>query len=153
MIRPELTVAAVIEGTSDPDQREGQFLVVEEIVRGKPVFNQPAGHVETNESPLEAVIREVLEETAWSFRPSHVVGAYLWQSPRTHDHILRIAVAGEVEAFDADAALDDPIVATHWMRLDQIRDCGRLRSPFVLRCVEDYLAGCSAPLDTVHLVR
>lgn len=150
MIRPELTVAAVIEGNVDEGQQPGQFLLVEEKVRGQAVFNQPAGHVEDAESPLEAVVREVSEETAWEFVPRFLIGAYLWKSPRTADHILRIAFAGQVRNHDAGAALDDGILAAHWMSVEDIRQSSRLRSPFVLRCLDDYLAGKQASLDVAH---
>src|SRR5437660_1167057 len=59
---PDVTVAAVTE-------RAGRFLVVEERVRQRLVFNQPAGHVEHGETLLAAVVREVREETAWRFEP------------------------------------------------------------------------------------
>ncbi|HQR24655.1 MAG TPA: NUDIX domain-containing protein, partial [Steroidobacteraceae bacterium] len=60
--KPDVTVAAVAE-------RDGRFLVVEERAGGRVVINQPAGHLEDGESFLEAVVRETLEETAWTFVP------------------------------------------------------------------------------------
>ncbi|MCW5572942.1 MAG: NUDIX hydrolase [Steroidobacteraceae bacterium] len=144
--RPAVTVAAVVE-------RAGQFLVVEERVSGRLVLNQPAGHVEDRETLLEAVVRETREESAWRFTPRHVLGVYLWRNARNGKSTLRIAFAGEVSDHDPGAALDLGITGTHWMSRDQLEAAHpRLRSPLVLRCIDDYLAGRRLPLETIaHL--
>ena len=59
--KPRVTVAALIEN-------EGRFLLVQELISGRSVYNQPAGHLEDGETLIEAVIRETREETAWGIR-------------------------------------------------------------------------------------
>jgi 8-oxo-dGTP pyrophosphatase MutT (NUDIX family) len=134
--RPDLTVAAIVQ------REDGRFLVVEERIGPAIVFNQPAGHVEDGESIPEAVIRETLEETAWQFVPQHFVGLYLWRNPFTNRSILRIAFCGHVQAHDPARRLDRGILAAHWMSRDALAARPeRLRSPLVLQCIDDYLAG------------
>ncbi len=144
--RPEVTVAAIVE-------REGRFLVVEERIRGRLVLNQPAGHVEDRETLFEAVVRETREESAWCFAPAHLLGIYLWRNARTGRSSLRIAFTGEVCGHDPHATLDRGIVGTHWMTRKELEEeHSRLRSPLVLRCIDDYLTGRRLPLDSVaHL--
>jgi 8-oxo-dGTP pyrophosphatase MutT (NUDIX family) len=140
MPHPEITVAAVTES-------DGRFLVVEERINRRLVFNQPAGHVEPGETLLEAVVREVREETAWLFTATELVGVYLWRSPETGRMTKRFTFTGVVADHRADQPLDDGIIATHWLTQAELR--GRepqLRSPLVLRCIEDYLAGRRQPL-------
>jgi 8-oxo-dGTP pyrophosphatase MutT (NUDIX family) len=140
--KPDVTVAAVIE-------RSGRFLLVEERIRGHLVLNQPAGHLEDGEALLDAVIRETLEETAWQFTPEALLGIYQWRSPRGHT-TLRIAFSGSVQAYDAARPLDPPIVTTHWLAHEEIvQRAARLRTPLVLRCIEDYLGGRRLPLDVL----
>jgi len=144
--KPDVTVAAVTE-------HDGHFLVVEERVNRRLVFNQPAGHVEAGESLLNAIIREVREETAWLFRPEALIGVYLWRNPSSGRTTMRFAFGGAVVEHRADQPLDRGIVGTHWLtRADLQQREGRLRSPLVLRCIEDYLLGKRAALESVaHL--
>jgi 8-oxo-dGTP pyrophosphatase MutT (NUDIX family) len=140
MSNPEITVAAVTE-------TDGRFLVVEERIDQRLVINQPAGHVEPGETLLEAVVREVREETAWLFTASELIGVYLWRHPGTGRTTKRFAFAGAVTDHRDGQALDEGIVRTHWLTREELK--GRepqLRSPLVLRCVEDYLAGRRRPL-------
>ena len=140
MPHPEITVAAVTE-------TDGRFLVVEERINRRLVINQPAGHVERGETLLEAVVREVREETAWLFTPRELVGVYLWRSPDTGRMTKRFTFSGAVADHRPDQPLDDGIITTHWLTQAELK--GRepqLRSPLVLRCIEDYLAGRLQPL-------
>jgi 8-oxo-dGTP pyrophosphatase MutT (NUDIX family) len=140
--KPDVTVAAVIE-------RSGRFLLVEERIRGRLVLNQPAGHLEDGEALLDAVVRETFEETAWQFTPESLLGIYQWRSPRGHT-TLRFAFIGSVQGYDAQRQLDPPIVTTHWFAHAEIAQrAARLRTPLVLRCIEDYLAGRRLPLDAL----
>jgi NADH pyrophosphatase NudC (nudix superfamily) len=142
-LKPDVTVAAVTED-------RGRFLIVEERIRQRLVFNQPAGHVEVGETLLEAVIREVREETAWRFEPVAMLGAYLWRNPANGRSTLRFAFTGSVSDHDATQPLDTGIVTTHWLTREELTQREhRLRSPLVLRCVDDYLSGKRLPLDTV----
>jgi len=141
MSHPEITVAAVTE-------RDGRFLVVEERIERRLVINQPAGHVEPGETLLEAVVREVREETAWLFTASALVGVYLWRHPGTGRSTKRFAFTGAVSDHREGQPLDTGIVRTHWLTPEQLRAHEpRLRSPLVLRCVHDYLSGSRQPLD------
>jgi 8-oxo-dGTP pyrophosphatase MutT (NUDIX family) len=143
-IKPDLTVAAIVE-------RDGNFLMVEERVGNRLVFNQPAGHVERGEQIIDAVIRETLEETAWGFRPSALVGIYFWEQPERNRAFLRFAFSGAVAEHDPSRALDRGIERALWMSYDQLtRRAGHLRSPMVLRCIEDFQAGRQFPLDVVR---
>ena len=128
---PEVTVAAVV-------LRAGRFLVVEERIDNKLVLNQPAGHLEPGETLLAAVIREAREETAWRFEPQALVGTYLWRSPRTGRGFLRFAFCGEVDDHRPAQALDRGIVRATWMTSAELAaQPARLRSPLVMRCIDD----------------
>jgi len=138
--KPHLTVAAMIEN-------EGRFLLVQENVSGKSVYNQPAGHLEDNETLVEAVIRETLEETAWHFQPESVTGIYRWRHPEKQKTFIRVTFAGKGLYHNPEHQLDSCIERTVWLTPDEIRSKNKLlRSPMVLRSIEDYLSGVSYPL-------
>jgi len=134
--RPRVTVAAIAE-------RDERFLLVEEMSpSGDPVINQPAGHVEEAETIVAAVIRETLEETAYEFEPSHLVGIYLWRSPATEQSFLRICIAGTVGTHHEGRDLDDGILRPLWLTRGELSlQASRLRSPLVVHCIDDYLSG------------
>jgi 8-oxo-dGTP pyrophosphatase MutT (NUDIX family) len=141
--KPDITVAAICED-------DGRFLVVEERINHRLVFNQPAGHVENGETIVAALVREVREETAWVFLPEAFLGVYLWRSPTSGRATLRFAFSGAVADHDPAQPLDRGIVRTHWLsRAQLIERTPRLRSPLVLRCIDDYLSGRRLPLDAV----
>ena len=146
--KPNVTVAALIE-------REGRFLLVEEETTDGLKLNNPAGHLDPGESPEQACAREVLEETAHDFTPTALVGVYLnrFTKTGTHDDLtyLRFAFTGDVGAHYAERALDTGIVRAVWLTADELRACPeRHRSPLLLHCLNDYLAGQRAPLELVH---
>jgi 8-oxo-dGTP pyrophosphatase MutT (NUDIX family) len=143
--KPSVTVAAVIE-------HEGRFLLVEEHTADGLRLNNPAGHLDPGESLLQAVVREVLEETARAFTPTHLIGTYLarLQRDRTGEDItyLRFAFTGAVGAPEPGRALDDGIVRTLWLTPAEIEASReRHRSPLLWRCVQDHLAGRRYPLE------
>jgi 8-oxo-dGTP pyrophosphatase MutT (NUDIX family) len=144
---PHVTVAAIVE-------RDGRFLVVEEHTAAGLRLNQPAGHLEAGETLLEAVIRETLEETAHLFVPQALVGVYMTHFGQPHESgatYLRFTFCGTAGEALADRALDADIVRTLWMSADELRAAGeRHRTPLVMRCIDDYLAGRRVPLDFVH---
>lgn len=144
--KPDVTVAAIIE-------REGRFLMVEEHVGHRLVINQPAGHLEVNENFTSAVIRETLEETAWSFEPEALVGIYLWQHPERSVSFLRVTFCGNVIDHDPGRPLDHGIKRTMWItRAELEQKQAQLRSPMVIKCIDDYLAGMRYPLSVLtHL--
>ena len=142
-MHPEITVAAVTETA-------GRFLVVEERISRRLVINQPAGHAEPGETLLEAIVREVREETAWLFTADQLLGVYLWRHPGTGRTTKRFAFTGTVTDHRPGQPLDKGIVTTHWLTQAELKGRGpQLRSPLVLRCVDDYLAGRRQPLATV----
>ena len=146
--KPSVTVAALME-------RDGKFLLVEEHTDNGLKLNNPAGHLETGESPAEGCAREALEETAHHFKPTALVGVYLsrFRKQNTGEDItyLRFAFAGEVGDEVPDLALDEGIVRAIWMSEAEIRaSVDRHRGPMLLRCLDDYLSGQRFPLSAVH---
>ena len=142
--KPAVTVAAVIE-------LEGRFLFVEEESDGRRVLNQPAGHLEAGESLLDAVVREVREETAHRFVPDGVVGVYRWHHPVTDVTYLRFAFRGTTGGQDHGRALDPEILALHWLTPKELAERRAMhRTPLVERCLADYLAGRSYPLELLR---
>ena len=146
--KPNVTVAALIEC-------DGHFLLVEEQTTDGLKLNNPAGHLDPGESPMQACIREVLEETAHDFVPTALVGVYLnrFTKTRTGDNLtyMRFAFTGTLGQEHKGLALDTGIVRTLWMSAEEIRACPeRHRSPLLLHCLADYLAGRRFPLSLVH---
>lgn len=142
--RPHVTVAALIE-------RDGRFLLVEEETSEGVRLNQPAGHLDAGESLIAACVRETLEETAYAFTPTALVGIYQWPRPAGDLTYLRFAFAGEVGAHDPARRLDHGILRTVWLSLAELRASqAQHRSPLVLQCVEDYLAGQRFPLSLIR---
>ena len=141
MWKPSVTVAAVVE-------HDGRFLLVEEEADGLVVINQPAGHLDPNESLLRAVSREVLEETRYRFTPKALVGIYLWPHETKDITYLRFAFTGEITGEDTGRELDAGILRPLWLTPEELQQqAKRHRSVRVWRCVNDYLAGRRYPLD------
>lgn len=139
--KPHVTVAAIA-------QRENRFLVVEERVRGKLVINNPAGHLEESESFQDAIRREMLEETGWEFEPEILTGIYLWKNRRLDTTFLRIAFFGRCLRHHPEQPLDRGIIGPKWLtRAELGSGQHELRSPMVVRCIDDYLAGSRYPLE------
>jgi len=140
---PHLTVAAIIE-------QAGRFLMVEEYSEGRVVLNQPAGHVEEDETLLQAVIRETLEESGRVLSPKAITGLYRWRSPLNGITYMRIAFCGSCSERERDITLDSDIITTHWLDLDALSArAAQLRSPLVTRSIQDYLGGQRYPLDLI----
>jgi 8-oxo-dGTP pyrophosphatase MutT (NUDIX family) len=138
---PSVTVAAVIE-------QAGRFLMVEEDYDGKRVLNQPAGHLDPGESLVHACTREVMEETAHRFTPTSLVGIYRWYYAPRDVTFIRFTFAGELDGMEEGRALDKEIVAAHWYSRDElVQKAGMHRTPLVMTCIDDYLAGKRFPLD------
>ena len=149
--QPDVTVATLVAV-------DGRLLCVEEQSGGRIVINQPAGHLEPDETLVEAALRETREETGWSVRVTGFVGAYQWKAPASADgssgrHYLRFAFAAEALACDPDPVLDEGIVRAVWMTPEELLAArGRHRSPLVWRVIQDYLSGQRLPLAAVgHL--
>ena len=144
--KPHATVAAIVE-------QNGLFLLVEEVTERGNRFNQPAGHLEDNETITEAVIRETLEETAYTFTPQALLGIYHWKHEHNDTTYLRFAFIGDANNHQPNLALDDGIIRAVWMSIDEIRANAHLmRSSQVITCIEDYLSGQRFPLNVItHL--
>jgi 8-oxo-dGTP pyrophosphatase MutT (NUDIX family) len=143
--KPNATVAAIIE-------RDGKFLLVEEETDDGIRYNQPAGHLDDGESLQEACAREALEETAWHFSPTKLVGIYQW-GPASKPELtyLRFSFCGTLGAFEDGRQLDSGIIRAVWQTPAEIEaDQARHRSPLVWQCVQDYLAGQRYPLELLH---
>ncbi len=125
--------------------------MVEERVSGRVVYNQPAGHLEPDESILQAAVRETLEETGWRISLTAFIGAYQWKAPETGQQYLRMAFAAEPLQHDAGRTLDEGIVAAHWMWPSEIEALtDRHRSPLVGQVIADYLNGSRHPLTLLQ---
>ncbi|MES2115508.1 MAG: NUDIX hydrolase [Pseudomonadota bacterium] len=145
--KPSVTVAAIIE-------QDGKFLLIEEETSEGVRINQPAGHLDPHESLEQAVIRETLEETAHDFTPTALVGMYMsrYTSRRTGEEVtyLRFTFCG-VPGRRHERPLDEGILRTMWLTRDELAACREQhRSPLVLQCVDEYLAGRRAPLELLH---
>jgi 8-oxo-dGTP pyrophosphatase MutT (NUDIX family) len=142
--QPDVTVATVVV-------RDGRLLMVEEQVRGERVINQPAGHLEPDETLLEAACRETLEETGWDVTLTAFIGAYQWKAPADGRHFLRMAFAAEPLRHHPDQPLDDGILQALWLTPAELAaESARHRSPLVWRVVEDFLSGRRFPLQALN---
>ncbi|MEX2125125.1 MAG: NUDIX hydrolase [Woeseia sp.] len=139
MLPTDLTVAAVVP-------LDGRYLMVEERSSGVVVVTQPGGHIEANETPEQAVVRETLEETRCTVKVDELLGVYLWIHPQTRQQFLRIVYVANLIGEDRSRALDDGIHAVHWYTPDDLnRRRKSLRSPLVMRSIEDFVAGQRKP--------
>ncbi|OIQ89394.1 phosphatase NudJ [mine drainage metagenome] len=144
--KPSVTVAAIVE-------RDGRFLLVEEHTPDGLRLNNPAGHLEPGETPLDGAVREALEETACVFTPDALLGVYLARTTRAGEDntYLRLAFRGSVGEPIAGRELDDGIVRCVWLTADEVlASRARHRSPLVWQCVADHVAGRRLPLDAVY---
>ncbi|NTS78755.1 NUDIX hydrolase [Catenovulum sp. SM1970] len=147
MFKPNTTVSLVVKC-------QDKFLIVEEIDDGKVVFNQPAGHLEANETLLDAAKRELYEETGLKLEPQCVLGIYQSEVPEKQIQYLRFCYIIELDGeCPQTSPKDSDIKAAHWFTLDQIRQRdSQMRSPMVMLCIEDYLSGQSFPLSSVKSI-
>lgn len=141
---PHVTVAAIVE-------KSGMFLMVEEMIQGKKVITQPAGHLDEGESVINAVQREVMEETGLEFAATALVGIYKGITPASGDTWLRFTFTGEILSDAEPSPQDRDILRAFWMSEADIRsDESRIRSPQVLAGLDDYNAGQRFSLDLIR---
>lgn len=138
---PHITVATVV-------QQDDRYLMVEEVDNGLQVFNQPAGHLDPNETLLEAAVRETLEESAWQITLTGFIGVYHYYSSHNDTTYLRFCFSGTADK-QTDRVLDDGIIAAHWLSIEDIRTLP-LRSPLVLQCIEDAITLPLLPLSRIQ---
>lgn len=141
---PHVTVATVVEDN-------GRFLLVEEWSSGQLVYNQPAGHLDPDETLLEAAVRETLEETGYHVELTGIVGTCLYEAPANGVTYYRTTFAGKALREEPNFTLDDGIVQAVWMTLDEMHAASaKMRSPLVIKTVEQYLKGTPYPLDLIY---
>jgi ADP-ribose pyrophosphatase YjhB (NUDIX family) len=141
---PHTTVATLVE-------KDGTFLMVEEDDDGRTVFNQPAGHLDEDESLFDAAVRETLEETAWYVTLTNFLGTYVYKGANNGVTYVRHCFIANADQHDPQRSLDDGIIAAHWLSADEIfADSFPARSPLVTKTLEDYLSGRRLPLDTLY---
>jgi len=140
---PHVTVATIVE-------RDGKFLMVYEEADGKKVYNQPAGHLDPNETLQQAAIRETLEETGWNVKLTGIVGIDLYEAPSNRVTYLRTTFIAKIINQDTERKLDTGIIEAVWLTYEEIlaRE-QQLRSPMTLKILEDYRAGKRFPLNII----
>ena len=139
-----VTVATIVED-------QGRFLMVEELKGGKAVLNQPAGHLDPNESLQRAAVRETLEETGWDVELTSVIGIYLYTAPSNGVTYQRICFAAKPLRHNPEYSLDEGIIGPVWLTRDElVAQQDRWRSELVLRCVDDYLNAEHFSLDLLR---
>lgn len=142
--QPHVVVAAIVE-------RQGRYLVVEELINGELRLNQPAGHWEAGETLIEAVKRETLEEAAWDIEPRAFLGTYIWKPNSLPYPFVRFAFVADAVRHHPDRHLDEGIVRALWLTRDELQArVAEWRSPAVMQCIEDYQAGRRFPLDMIR---
>ncbi|WXL27602.1 NUDIX hydrolase [Ectopseudomonas mendocina] len=141
---PHITVATVVE-------QDGKFLLVEELKAGRLVLNQPAGHLEANETLREAAIRETLEETGWDVELTGLLGIYLYTAPSNGVTYQRVCFTAKALRHHPDRQLDEGITRALWLSPEELAaEASRCRSELIIRCVDDYLNGSHGSLDLVR---
>lgn len=141
---PHVTVATIVEN-------DGRFLLVYENSDGQNVYNQPAGHLDPNESLIEAAIRETREETGWLVAPTAILGLSQYVSPVNGFTYMRTTFIAQALRHFPDATLDTDIIAAVWLTYEEILERRELlRSPLVLRDIECYRQGTRYPLDLFY---
>ncbi|RMR02667.1 NUDIX hydrolase [Pseudomonas syringae group genomosp. 3] len=139
-----VTVATIVED-------QGRFLFVEEMKGGRAVLNQPAGHLDPNESLQRAAVRETLEETGWDVELTSVVGIYLYTAPSNGVTYQRICFAAKALRHNCEYQLDHGILGAIWLTRDELlAQQERWRSELVMRCLDDYLDAEHFSLDLLR---
>ena len=141
---PHVTVATVIE-------RDNKYLLIEERCNGRLTYNQPAGHLEADETLQQAALRETREETGWDVELQGVVGMALYLAPAIGVTYHRSTFFASPRQHHPEQALDDGIERVVWMSYEEmLNNADRMRSPLVIKAVEQYRNGHRYPLDMVY---
>ncbi|MDY6829888.1 MAG: NUDIX hydrolase [Pseudomonadota bacterium] len=141
---PHATVAAMVE-------LDGRFLLVEETAGGQRVINQPAGHIEPGETLADALVRETLEETGWVVQPTFLLGLYTYCSKYNGVTYHRTCFVAKALRQESERPLDEAIIRALWLSRAELESPpAPLRSPLIMRSIDDYLAGKRYPLDLIY---
>ncbi|QLE85828.1 NUDIX hydrolase [Shewanella sp. Scap07] len=141
--KPNTTVACVVHC-------QGRYLMVEEIIDGQLRYNQPAGHLEANESIIDACVRECLEETGLTLSPDHLLAIYQFSA---NDSLAFVRYTFVVELNEplASAPIDTAINRTLWLSAAEINQrADKLRSPLVMQSITDHQNGKHFPLTLLN---
>jgi len=101
-------------------EREGEYLILkrnEEPFAGE--WDLPGGFVEMGESPSEAVVREVLEETGLTVAVTRLIGAFTSEYGHSGKHTIDIAYLCRIEHGDFELDMAEKSDAA-WARLDEM---------------------------------
>lgn len=132
------TVAAIIK-------RDGLYLIIEEHTADGVKLNQPAGHIESGETPEQAVIRETMEEACVLIRPIRLISCQMLRGHSVDPNLLPLFRRSnfEAEIFEEKEFLDHSpeIIRRLWLTKSELEErSDQLRSPAVLSAIEDYEA-------------
>jgi ADP-ribose pyrophosphatase YjhB (NUDIX family) len=125
--------------------------MVKEASGNQIVYNQPAGHVEKQETLSVAALRETFEETGWHVELTGLLGIYHYTSTANNITYIRHCFIANALDFDSTAQLDPDIIETMWLTEEEIlQRKAQLRSPIVLQAVEHYRRGIQFPLSLIN---
>jgi len=141
--KPHSTVATILE-------KDGKLLFVEEMDSGRLVYNQPAGHIEENETLIEAAVRETLEESAYQCEITGYLGLYTYTAPSNGISYHRHCFVGKAISYDPKAKLDEGITGIRWLTAQELIDSNKARSPLVIKCAQDYFNRQHFPLELIY---
>ncbi|HGM5489045.1 TPA: NUDIX hydrolase [Serratia fonticola] len=141
MFKPHVTVACVVHAA-------GKFLVVEETINGKALWNQPAGHLEADETLIQAAERELWEETGIRATPQAFLRMHQWIAP-DRTPFLRFSFVIELEQQLPTEPHDEDIDRCLWLTAEQILEAKNLRSPLVAETIRCYQQQERYPLSLV----
>jgi len=138
------TVATIVK-------QDNKYLMVYEKTAQGNKYNQPAGHLEPNETLLQAAIRETEEETGWQVTPTRLVRINQFTAPSNNTTYLRITIEATATKLITNAKLDSDIIAPYWLTKDDIiEQKAHLRSPLVLSDIEFYEQNEPISLDYLY---
>ncbi len=107
-----------------------------------------AGHLEANETLLQAAERELWEETGIRATPQHFIRMHQWLAP-DDTPFLRFLFAIELSDLCATEPHDSDIDRCLWLSAEEILNAPNLRSPLVAESIRCYLQDPRQPLSLI----
>lgn len=141
MFKPHVTVACVVHAAD-------KFLIVEETINHRALWNQPAGHLEAAETLTQAAERELWEETGIHAVPQFFLRLHQWIAPDS-TMFLRFCFGIDLEYELPTEPHDSDIDRCLWLTAEQILEAGNLRSPLVAESIRCYQQPERYPLALV----